>query len=416
MLTRHIIITSLDIGSTNTTAVIAGVDGHGQVELLGHGCCPTVGYSDDTITDVMELGAMIGRCVGAAEEMAEMNSGSLVASVGGEHVRIMQGRGGIPLHQAGDGHKGVLVNRQDLKKALENAGTIPLPSALQSIHVLPLVYYVDGQKVKDPVGLSGTRIDVDVMIVAAKQSFLRSVMKAAETGGYRIRKFCYRPLATSRAVLSEDEMDQGACMFDIGGRHTDVALFKDGRLLSTSTLMLGGEDFTADTIVHLEVNRDEAENIKFRYGNCETENCDQGEFQIARPTSDGSLWKSVRRKDLGRVVMQPRAEEILEESMFALGLGSAANIMPVCGVLTGGGSKLAGLRGLAIKMLPFPVIADELIGVDTLEGTAPGAEHATALGLALFDMEQRLNRREEVKDNPVSRMFNRVLKKIHTVM
>lgn len=416
MLTRHIIITSLDIGSSNTTAVIAGVDGHGQVELMGHGLCPTVGYSEDRIGDVRELGATISRCVGEAEEMAEMRSGSLVASVGSEHVRLLQGRGGIPLHNSGEQNRGSLINRQDLKKALENAGAIPLSASLQSIHVLPLVYYVDGLKVKEPVGMSGTRLDVDVMIVAAKQSYLRSIIKAAEIAGYRIRKFCYRPLATSRAVLSDEEMDQGACMVDIGGKHTDVAIFVENKLVFTSTLMLGGDSITDDTVAHLEVAHEEAESIKVRYGNCEIEVNNESEFQIARPTTDGSLWKSIKKSDLGRIVIQPRVEEILEESILAVKEGSHREVMPACAVLTGGCSKLPGITDLASKIFPFPVLGNEVVGVDGFDQTGAGSEHSTALGLALFDMEQRLNRREDVKDNPLTRMFNKVMNKIHTVM
>ena len=125
MLTRHIVITSLDIGSTNTTSVITGVDGHGQVELMGQGLSSTLGYSGDNITDVRELGATISRCIGDAEEMAEMRSGALVASVGSEHVQLLQGRGGIPLHSGGESSRKSIINRQDIRQFIEKSqGTL----------------------------------------------------------------------------------------------------------------------------------------------------------------------------------------------------------------------------------------------------------------------------------------------------
>jgi len=416
MLARHTLITTLDIGTSNTTAVIAEVDSSGYVELLGHGQCLTAGFEDDRVTDISKLGETIAESVGAAEDMADLRAGSLVISIGGEHARIMQSRGGIPLHHQSMGHQGRSIGQQDIKKAIDNAGTVPMPADLQVLHVLPLFFKVDGQQVKNPEGVSGTRLEVEVMIIAASQSILRSIIKAAEYNGYRVRKFCYRPLATSRAVLSSEEMDLGTCMMDIGGRYTDVAVFKEGKMLFSSTLAVGGEHLTDDTVCHLEVNRQEAESIKVRYGHCNSSLRENREFQITGPGNDGSLWRTVCQSELGHMVMQPRVEEIMEEALVAVCHHGGHTKLPGGAVLTGGGSQLPGLQTLAATIMPFQVVAGENIGIDNLDDESSSPGHATALGLILFDMEQRFNRREEVRNNPISRFCGSILRKIHTVM
>ena len=181
MLTRRTQITTVDIGASNTTTVIAEVDGYGYVELLGHAQSATQGF-DDVVNDIRELGSSIAASVEAAEDMANQRATSLVVSIGGEHVRIMQSRGGVPLCQNGKSRGRRCIYRQDVKKAIDNAGTVPLPDDLQVLHVLPQNYYVDGSRIngESPEGLSGTRLDVDVMIVVADNSVLNSISKAVE--------------------------------------------------------------------------------------------------------------------------------------------------------------------------------------------------------------------------------------------
>lgn len=414
MLTRHSLVASVDIGASTTTAVIAEVDSFGYVELLGHGQSPTRGFSDYVVDDIRELSASISASVDAAEEQAGQHSGALIVAVGGEHVRIMQSRGGVPLQQHA-GRKGSFISRQDIRKAVANAGAVPLPDDLQVIHVLPVGYQVDGQPVRNAEGLSGTRLDAEVMIVAGRKTILNSIVKAAEYGGGRVRNFCYRPLATGMAVLSREDMDQGACLVDVGGRHTDVAIFREGKMLFTSTIALGGENLTADTCSLLEVSAGEAEKIKLRYGHCQAVLTDDVEFQISGK-ADGSLWRTVRKSDLGVKAIQPRAEEILEEAFAVICAYTGQAKLPGGVVLTGGASQLPGFSELAAAISPFSVTAGVNSGFEGIADLAGRPDHAAALGLVLLDMEQRLSHREDVLDNPVSRWCGRILSKINTVM
>ncbi|MEN8135581.1 MAG: cell division protein FtsA [Thermodesulfobacteriota bacterium] len=415
MLNRHTLVTSLDIGASSTKAVIAEVDNQGYVELLGHGQAPTHGFKDDVVNDIRELGDAISTSIEMAEEMASQRAGSLVVAIGGEHVRIVQSHGGIPLHRSGRGGGSQYISRQDIKSAIDNAAAVPVSVALQVLHVLPTRYYVDGEKVRNPEGLSGARLDVDVMIIAARQSVLNSIIKAAEYADCRIGKFCYRPLATSRAVMSDHEMDQGACLVDIGGCHTDVAVFREGKMVSTSTLALGGENITLDSSSHLEVARAEAEKIKLSYGHCTSLLTEDVEFQVTG-VSDGALWRTIKKSAFGYNVIQPRVEEILEESLMAISGSGEQESLPGGAILTGGATLLPGLTGLASAIFPFPVNSGVNSGFENMDEVSAGPDHATALGLVLFDMDQRISRREDVLDNPLARLCGKFLRKIHAVI
>jgi cell division protein FtsA len=417
MLSRHTNITTVNVGSANSTAVIAEVDSEGRAGLLGYGQCASAGLSDDQITDIRELSGVIAECVGQAEEMAKLSSGALVLAIGGEHVRILNSRGGLALNPGDDERRSRNITRQDIKKVLDKAGKVVLAMDLELLHVLPGNFLVDGRRVKNPEGIGGNRLDVEVLIVAARQTIMRSLTKAAELGGYRVRKFCYRPLATSRAVLSDEELDQGACLIDIGGRHTDVALFKENRLLFSSTLLLGGANITSDAGQLLAINQQEAEKIKLKYGYCGTLAGEDVKFQLSGVGGDGALWRLVRKSALGQGVIQPRVEEILDESVAAMKEYLGGEQWMSCAALTGGTSQLPGIRDLAKVRLPFTVSSGKKnIVFDNLDEESARPEYATALGLVAYDIEQRLSRREEVRDNPLTRWCDKVIRRIHTVL
>jgi len=415
MLSRHTLITSLDIGASSIKAVIAESDGQGYVELLGHGLVTTNGLKNDVVNDIRELGESIAACVEKAEDMASAHAGSLVVAIGGEHVRIMESRGGIPLHNGRNGGSDRYINRQDIKKAIDNAGAAPLSVSLQVLHVLPTTYYVDGQKVRNPDGLSGARLDVDVMIIAAKQSVLNSIVKAAEYADCRISRFCYRPLATSRAIMSEREMDMGIGLIDVGGRHTDLAVFKEGKMIFTATLSLGGEDITADIGSLLEIGRSEAENIKLSHGHCTSKLSDDVEFQVTG-VSEGTLWRNFKKSELGNSIIQPRAEEIIEEATHVIFSTVEEAQLPGGVVVSGGASMLPGFVGLASAILPVAVKSGVNSGFENMEEISVRTDYTTSLGLVLFDLERRLSRREDVMDNPLSRLYDRFMRKIHAVL
>jgi cell division protein FtsA len=414
MLTRHSTISAINVGASNTTAVIADVDSKGTMTVLGYGQCQTVGMGNDLITDIRGLGGAIAECVGQAEEMAETRAGALVMAVGGEHVLILKNRGGVSLQHGGG--RVSCIDRLDMQRALENAAAIPIPPELQVLHILPVNYLVDGRRVRNPEEINGTRLDVEVVIVAAKYSVLRSLMKAAEYGGSRIGKFCYRPLATSKAVLREEELDQGSCLIDIGGRHTDVALFRENRLVFSSTLALGGASITEDTCHMLAVNSKEAEKIKIQYGYCGTLTGEDVQFQVSGPGGSGALWRMIKKSTISDGVIQPRVAEILGEARATIDSYVIRENWPGGAVLTGGSSQLQGLGELAAGVFSFPVISGGNIGFDNLDEISSRPQFATVLGLVALDNEQRQNRREEVRNNPITRWCGQVIRRINTVL
>lgn len=415
MLSRHTCISAVNIGACTTTAVIAEVDSGGSMTLLGHGQCQTEGMGNDLITDLKGLGGVIAECVGQAEEMAERRAGGLVMAVGGEHVLVMKSRGGVPI-QHGLGGRSRCIDRQDMKNALDNAAAIPIPSEVQVLHVLPVNYLVDGRRVRNPEEINGTRLDVEVVVVAAKNSVLRSLVKAAEYGGCRVGKFCYRPLATSRAVLRGEELDQGSCLIDIGGHHTDVALFRENRLVFSSTLALGGASITDDTGHLLSVNGSEAEKIKIKYGYCGTLAGEDVQFQVSGAGNDGSLWRMVKKSTIGEKVVRPRVEEILREARIVIDEFLTRENWPGGAILTGGSSQLSGIGEVAAGVFPFPVISGGSIGFVNLDEVSSQPHFATVLGLVAFDLEQRQHRRDDVLNNRISRWCGQVMRRLNTVL
>ncbi|NTV14760.1 MAG: cell division protein FtsA [Desulfobulbaceae bacterium] len=416
MLNRHTSVSAVNIGASTSTAVIADVDSHGEMVLVGYGQCPTVGLSNDLITDIRGLGGAIAECLNQAEEMAEVRAGALIMAVGGEYVQILRSRGGMALHPGGGARNLRAIDRDDMKTALENASAVPISPELQILHVLPVNYLVDGRKVRNPEELSGTRLDVEVMVVAAKHSVLRSLVKAAEYGGYRVGQFCYRPLATSRAVLSEDEMDQGSCLIDMGSRHTDVALFRENRLVFSSTLALGGGHITDDTGHMLAVSGSEAEKLKLKYGYCGPLTGEDVRFQVTGAGEGGSLWKMVKKSTIGGGVIQPRVEEIFREAKTTINEFVARENWPGGAVLTGGTSQLPGIREVAADVFPFPVINGGNVGFENLNEVTSRPDFSTVLGLVAFDCAQKQNRREDVSSNRLSRWCGKVIRQIHTVI
>jgi cell division protein FtsA len=303
-----------------------------------------------------------------------------------------------------------------MKKALENAGAIPISPELQVLHILPSNYLIDGRRVKEPEEINGSRLDAEVLLVAAKHSVLSSLMKAAEYGGARIGKFCYRPLATSRAVLRDVELAQGSCLIDIGGRHTDVALFRENRLVFSSTLALGGASITDDTSHLLSINDSEAEKIKLQYGYCGTLAGEDIQFQVSGTGGGGALWKTIKKSMIGDGVIRPRVEEILGEARATINDYVIRENWPGGAVLTGGTSRLHGIKEIAAGIFSFPVVNGGNIGFDNLDEICSGPEFATVLGLVAFDYEQRQNRRDEARNNRISRWCGQVIRRINTVL
>ena len=416
MLNRHFSVSAINIGAATTTAVITDVDSRGEKVLVGYGKCPTVGMSNDLITDIRGLGGTIAECLNQAEEMAEMRADALVMAVGGEYVQILKSRGGVALHQGGGTRATRSIDRSDMKIALENASAVPISPDLHVMHVLPVGYLVDGRRVRNPEELNGTRLDVEVMVIAAKHSVLRSLIKAAEYGGYRVGKFCYRPLATSRAILSEEEMDQGSCLIDMGSKHTDVALFRENKLIFSSTLALGGDHITDDTGHLLAIGGKEAEKLKLQYGYCGTLTGEDVQFQVTGAGEGGSLWKMVNKSTIGSRVIQARVAEIFMEAKSTINDFVSRENWPGGVVLTGGSSQLAGVCEVAEGVFPFPVISGGIIGFDNLDEVTTRPDFSTVLGLVSYECAEKQSRREDVLDNRFSRWCGKVVRRIHTVI
>ncbi len=403
MISKHTIISSLDIGSRNIKSVIIDVDSDGVTRIIGHGQAKTEGFEQGVITDVNKISSAILDCVEQAEDKARLNVNSLVVSVAGCNVRTKMKRGGIPIGSSLHTRSRRTITRQDIKKVIKNASVVPLSTDLEKLHILPVSYAVDDQKaIRDPVRLSGTRLEADVMIITAYKAMLETMNEAIENAGLRIRDFTLAPLATGYAVARENEREKGVCVVDIGAEYTAVAIFRNSALQKLSVLTIGGNYVTNDIAYGLSVSFEEAENIKKEFGFCYPIYAKDAKIPGTHRINDSE--QPVRLSAVMEII-QWRMADILEEISSVIKADGGE--IPDGIVFTGGASQLQGLIPLAKNMLSFPVKVAVTSGLSDFGELAEKAEYSTAIGLVVHELKQRRQKKIEARDTMISRFYKK---------
>jgi len=371
-------VTGLDVGTTKVCAIIGEVVPVGGLSIIGIGTSPSRGLRKGVVVNIDSTVEAIKEAVGEAEQMAGVEVGSVYAGVSGGHIRGVNSRGVVAVSG-----KNKEVAPADLERALEAARAINLPPDREIIHVLPQAYVVDDQDgVKEPLGMSGVRLEVEVHIVTAAVTSVQNVIRSVNRAGLTVQDIVLEPLASSEAILSADEKELGVLLIDLGGGTTDVALFRDGAIWHTGVLALGGDHISNDIAVGLRTPTAEAENLKKRHG-CALTALVREEETIEVPSVGGRKARALSRQILSDII-QPRAEEIftlVARDLARAGLQDA----PAAGVVvTGGTSIMEGVPELAAHVFDLPVRRGIPEDIGGLADVVQSPIYATGVGLALY--------------------------------
>ncbi|MDZ7373887.1 MAG: cell division protein FtsA, partial [candidate division KSB1 bacterium] len=334
-------ITGLDIGTTKIGVVIGEVDDEEELRIVAVASAPSEGLRRGVVVNLEKTVQSIIRAVSEAEQMAGVTVDSVYAGIAGDHIRSINGRGVVAV--AGPNNE---ITEDDVRRVIDAAKAVALPIDREIIHILPQEFIVDDQRgIKDPVGMAGVRLEAEVHIVTGAVTSAQNIYRSIERAGLKVRDLVLEPLASSLAVLTEDEKELGVVLIDLGGGTTDIAMFYQGCIRHTGVVGLGGRNVTNDIAIGLRTPVDQAEEIKIRYG-CAIHRPDDDKEVIEVPGIGGRAPRKVSKALLVDII-QPRMEEILSLAFEEVKRSEFAGLMNGGVVLTGGGSLLDGTLELA---------------------------------------------------------------------
>ncbi len=399
-------ITGLDIGSAQVTAITAEVD-NGICKIVGIGRAPSNGLRRGVIVHLDRTSNAIRKALEEAELMAGVSPGPIHVNIAGDHIKSVNSRGVVAVSK-----RGGPIGASDVERVLQAARAVPVPSDREVVHVLPSEYVVDDQGgIKNPVGMVGSRLEVEVHIVTAAALAVNNIHHCVQEAGYAIESLTLSTLATGAAVLSDRDRDMGVGLIDVGAGLTDIALFIDGSVRHTATVPLGGRNVTNDLAIGLRTPIDAAEEIKLRYGSASTESArDAGVIQV--PGVGDQRAREVSPRVVASII-GPRVEEIFMMAKTELQKAPINDLLASGLVLTGGGACIPGVAELAERILDLPVRIGKPCDVAGTIGLVVQPADAAAVGLVLYANEATPVKRTRHHQDGV---FRRVSAKIGQVL
>jgi cell division protein FtsA len=374
------LVVALDIGTSKVACLVAELTPDGGLEVLGMGSHESKGLKKGVVVNIEATVAAIQRALEEAELMADCKISSAFVGIAGSHIRSFNSTGMVAV-------KDREVGALDVDRAIETARAVNIPTDQQILHVLRQEFIIDGQEdVREPIGMSGVRLEVKVHIVTGAVSAAQNIIKCVRRCGIEVSDLILQPLASSRAVLSEDEKDLGVCLLDIGGGTTDIAVFTHGAIRHTAVVPIAGDQITNDVAMALRTPTADAETLKIRHGVALRQLADPNQM-LEVPGIGERGTRSLSRQTLAEVI-EPRVEElyslvqqVLRESGFEELLSSGV-------VLTGGSAVMRGMVELGEEIFHMPV----RIGVPRYAGgladVVRAPRYATAVGLLLEGVSQ----------------------------
>ena len=373
------IIVGLDIGSTKIACIVGRKNEYGKVEILGLGRADSLGVNRGVVENIQHTVNSIEHAVSEASNSSGVEI--MVANVGiaGQHIRSLQHRGNI-MRNALDEE----ISGNDIDNLIENMYKLALPPGEEIIHVIPQEYIVDGQQgIREPIGMSGNCLEANFHIITCKVAAAKNINKCVSKAGLEISDMILEPLASSEAVLSEQEKEAGVVLVDVGGGTTDMAIFQDEIIRHTAVIPLGGNAITEDIKEGCSIIRNQAEALKISFGSAlASENKDEEIVSI--PGLKGREPKEISLKNLAHII-QARMEEIIEDVYYEIKASGFEKKLIAGIVLTGGGSQLKH----AAQLTEFITGMDTRIGypnehlAKSLSGEMGSPMHATGVGLVI---------------------------------
>jgi cell division protein FtsA len=378
------IIVGLDIGTTKICAVVAGTDDNGKINILGIGRAPSDGMTRGVVTHIDRTTAAVSHAIEEAQASSGVAIRSVIVGIAGDHIQSFQSRGVVGI--SGPDHE---VTRADIDRLIEDTKRVALPTDRKIIHVIPQEFIIDGQDgIYDPLGMSGVRMEANVHIITGLVSAAQNIYKCVQRAGLEISDMVLEPLASSYAVLDDEEKEVGIALLDIGGGTTDLAVFEERTIRHTAVIGIAGRKVTDDIRKGLGILNEQAERLKKDYG-CAYVNAVVDNDPLVLPGVGGRPPIEIDRHILAQII-QPRMEEILEIAALEIKRSGYAKHLAGGVVLTGGGALIKGTAELAHEVLGMPVKIGIPAGfsgglVREIENPA----YATAVGLIYHGLKHR---------------------------
>jgi cell division protein FtsA len=376
---KNNVLVGLDIGTTKTTVIVGEITETG-IDIIGIGTSPAKELRKGLVVNIESTVEAIKRAVEEAEHMSGCRINSAYVGIAGSHVKGQNSLGIVAI-------KGREVGEEDVQRAIEASKAIAIPVDREILHTLPQGYVVDGQDgIRDPVGMSGVRLEAKVHIVTGAVPSIQNIVKSVNRVGLDIDDIVLEQLAASEAILSSDEKDLGVALIDIGGSTTGIAIFSEGSIKHTAILPVGGNYLTSDIATGLRTPFNDAERIKIRYGCAVTARIPKEEI-IEVPSVGGREDRQVSRQILGRIV-EPRMEEILNLALKEIVRSGYEDLLAAGVVLTGGTALLSGINEMAEQIFDMPVRMGNPTGVGGLCDVVNSPAYTVGVGLIVYGSKQ----------------------------
>lgn len=390
MAKKSSLIVGLDIGTSKVCAVVGEMTERG-LEIIGVGSHPSQGLRKGVVINIESTVNSIKRAVEEAELMAGCEINSVFAGIAGGHVKGFNSHGVVAV-------KNKEVTQRDIDRVIDAAKAVAIPMDREVLHILPQEYIIDDQDgIKEPLGMSGVRLEAKVHIVTGAVTCAQNIIKCCNRTGLNVADIALEPLASAEAVLTPEEEELGVVLVDMGGGTTDIALFHDGAVKHTSVLGIGGNHLTSDIAAGLRTPIGEAERIKQRYGCARTSMVGKDE-RVEVPSVGGRGSRTISRQILCEII-EPRLEEMFQLIQREIAKSGYEGSLVSGMVLTGGSTLLPGMIEMAEEVFGMPVRLGVPIHVGGLIDVVSSPIYATGVGLVLYGMKRQDKNFFRIREN-----------------
>lgn len=374
------IIVGMDIGTSKIVTIVGEIMPEGTLEVIGVGMHDSSGMKKGMVVNIDATVSSIQRSLETAELMADCKITSIVTGIAGSHIKGANGKGMIKI-------KDKEVTQSDIDRVVETASSLSLPSDQQTLHIIEQEFTIDGQEgIKKPLGMSGMKLEVEVHIVIGAVAAVQNILKCVHRCGLEVSEMILQPLASSKAVLAEDEKELGVCLVDIGGGTTDVAIFTGGAIRHTAVIPIAGDQITNDIAMALRTPTKDAEDIKIKYGCALRQLANDAPIEVPGVGERGT--RMLSRQTLAEVI-EPRVEELYSLVQAELRRSGFEDLLSSGIVITGGSSAMQGMVELGEEIFHMPVRLGLPRYVGGLADVVKTPRFATAIGLLQYGMEQQ---------------------------
>ncbi|MEN9705664.1 MAG: hypothetical protein RLZZ393_1543 [Pseudomonadota bacterium] len=373
------LIVGLDIGTSKVVALVGELQPDGGIEVIGKGSHPSRGLKKGVVVNIESTVQSIQRAVEEAELMADCEISAVYAGIAGSHVRSLNSHGVVAIRDRE-------VTPADVEHVIDAAKAVAIPADQKILHVLPQEFIIDGQEgIRDPIGMSGVRLEAKVHIVTGADSAAQNIVKCVQRCGLSVEDVVLEQLASAHSVLTEDEKELGVCIVDIGGGTTDLAVFSGGAIRHTAVIPIAGDQVTNDIAVSMRTPTHYAEDIKIRHACALSQLADPDE-SIEVPSVGDRPARRLARQTLAEIV-EPRYEELFGLIRDELRRSGFEEVIAAGIVLTGGSAKMEGAIDLAEEIFHMPVRLGLPTGVSGMPDTTQNPIYSTGVGLLLYGRE-----------------------------